>query len=196
MPEGIARLIERRLYPELPWAELLARFVERNARSDYTWMMPNRRYLHQNLFFPALLDSELQQIVVAVDTSGSIQDEQLQRFAAEISAIMDQLPSCLHLLYCDASVQKYQRVEKADLPITLEPEGGGGTDFRPVFEKIEQEQINAACLIYLTDLECLHYPPESPSYPVLWVQTGGVRTRPPFGEVIMMRGTDENYLEN
>ncbi len=186
LPEGVARLVDVRLYPQLPWAELLARFIERNARSDYTWMMPNRRYLHQDLFFPALLESELQQIVVAVDTSGSIEAEELNRFAVEITAIMEQFPSRLHLLYCDAAIQEYKQFEKNDLPVTIEPKGGGGTDFRPVFDKVKQEEIKAACLIYLTDMECLYYPAESPPYPVLWIQTGGKRTTPPFGEVICM----------
>lgn len=189
LPDTIARLIEKRLYPQLPWAELLARFIERNARSDYTWMMPNRRYLHQGLYFPALLANELQQIVVAVDTSGSIEQRELNQFAAEISAIMEQFPSRLHLLYCDAAIQGYQQFERADLPISITAKGGGGTDFRPVFAKVESEAIDVACLIYLTDMECLHYPAEIPLYPVLWIQTkakGGVPAEPPFGEIILM----------
>ncbi len=186
LPDNIARLIEKRLYPQLPWAELLARFIERSARSDYTWMMPNRRYLHQRLYFPALLANELQQIVVAVDTSGSIVQQELDHFAAEISAIMEQFPSRLHLLYCDAAIQGYQQFERADLPISITPKGGGGTDFRPVFEKVESEGIDVTCLIYLTDMECLQYPAEIPSYPVLWVQTGAKQAEPPFGELIRM----------
>ncbi len=186
LPDGIARLVEDRLYPQLPWAELLARFIERNARTDYTWMMPNRRYLHQGLYFPSLLASELQQIVVAVDTSGSIEQEELNQFAAEISAIMEQFPSRLHLLYCDAAIQGYQQFERADLPISINPKGGGGTDFRPVFSKVTEEGIDVTCLIYLTDMECLQYPSEAPSYPVLWVQTGGKRVTPPFGELVRM----------
>ncbi|PIE73287.1 MAG: hypothetical protein CSA20_04185 [Deltaproteobacteria bacterium] len=186
LPDGISRLVDKQLYPQLPWAELLARFIERNARSDYTWMMPNRRYLHQDVYFPALLENELQQIVVAVDTSGSVQPDELQHFAAEITAIMEQFPSRLHLLYCDAAVQEYRQFDKADLPVVIEPKGGGGTDFRPVFERVEKEHIPAACLIYLTDMECLHFPAEMPPYPVLWVQTGESRTRPPFGECIRM----------
>ncbi len=191
LPDGVARLVGDQLYPQLPWAELLSRFIERNARSDYTWMMPNRRYLHQGLFFPSLLADELQQIVVAVDTSGSIEQQELDRFAAEISAIMEQFPSRLHLLYCDAAIQQYQQFEKADLPIAITPKGGGGTDFRPVFSKVVEAGIDVTCLIYLTDLECLLYPSEAPPYPVLWIQTGRKHSStPPFGEVIRMEEVD------
>ncbi len=65
----------------------------------------------------------------------------------------------------------------------LEPLGGGGTDFRPVFEWVAQNQIPAVCLIYLTDL-CCHSFPEVPEYPVLRV-TDSRRTAP-FGETIRM----------
>lgn len=185
LPQGVARMIDNLLYPKLPWRELLARFIERNARSDYTWMTPNRRYLHRGLYFPALLNSELQEIAVAIDTSGSIEPRELEQFAAELSAIMEQLPSRLHLFYCDADIQGYRQIERGDLPLTLAPAGGGGTDFRPVFARIEKEQLHPVCLIYLTDLESLHFP-DPPPFPVLWVQCGGSCTEPPFGEHISL----------
>jgi predicted metal-dependent peptidase len=65
--------------------------------------------------------------------------------------------------------------------IVLSPRGGGGTDFRPPFQWVEQQQLVPACLIYLTDLCCRYYP-EPPEYPVLWL-TDSQRTAP-FGETL------------
>jgi predicted metal-dependent peptidase len=70
------------------------------------------------------------------------------------------------------------------LPLELTPEGGGGTDYRPVFEWVEQEGLDPACLVYLTDMECMHFPRCDPEYPVLWARVGGGGNTPPFGDMI------------
>jgi predicted metal-dependent peptidase len=77
-------------------------------------------------------------------------------------------------------VQSWQQFGPSE-PIQLEPKGGGGTDFRPVFEWVEQNQLMPACLIYLTDL-CCHSYPAPPDYPVLWVTES--RRTAPFGETV------------
>ena len=185
LPMGIKRLIDSKINPKLCWQQLLARFIERNAHTDYTWSVPNRRFIHQGLYFPSLNNHALNEIAVAIDTSGSIQNKQLAQFGAELSAIMETFPLRLHLIYCDMRVTGYQQVEKWDLPIRFKPLGGGGTDFRPVFDFLNQERISPACLVYLTDLECRYFPFKQPDYPVLWIQTGGRNNaEPPFGHRI------------
>jgi predicted metal-dependent peptidase len=120
-------------------------------------------------------------IVIGVDTSGSIGQEELEQFAGEISAIADEVqPEVIHVVYCDAAVQSSQDFVAGDA-IKLEPKGGGGTDFCPVFRWVEEQELQPACLIYLTDLMCHSYPP-IPSYPVLWATDG--RSIGPFGETI------------
>jgi predicted metal-dependent peptidase len=192
LPAGLARLLDNTINPKLNWQELLARFIERSARSDYSWLTPNRRYIHQNIYFPSLSNSELSQIVIGIDTSGSITSYELNRFAAEISGIMEQYPASIHLIYCDTKVQDYQLFERSDLPVTINPKGGGGTDYRPVFELIGHEALDPACLIYLTDMECINFPTSEPDYPVLWVKSGTSPRRPPFGEVLLMEKNSEN----
>lgn len=184
LPAGVERFIDRRISPRLSWQELLARFIERSARSDYSWLTPNRRYIHQNLYLPSLQNHELNEIVIAVDTSGSIAADELDLFSAEISDIMGSYPANLHLIYCDAEVSKYQVFSHSDLPVAIRPVGGGGTDFRPVFDLIAKNGLMPSCLIYLSDLECLSYPDHPPPFPVLWVKTGNSGRRPPFGELI------------
>jgi predicted metal-dependent peptidase len=189
LPPGVEQLVNRRLYPRLDWRQILSRFIERSARFDYSWMTPNRRYLHQGYYFPSLINSELHQIVVAVDTSGSISRTEMDQFAAELSAIMDQYPATLHLFYCDMQVRRHEEVERSELPLRLEPVGGGGTDFRPVFRRIEQEGLQPACLIYLTDLRCHLFPAVEPDYPVLWAQIGDEdHQTPPFGDLLRVAG--------
>ena len=186
LPAGLELFVENKGCPRLCWQELLARFIEKSARSDYSWLTPNRRYIHLGLYFPSLKNSELNEIVIAVDTSGSITPAELAGFAAEISGIMEQYPATVHLLYCDAKVARHDTFQRCDLPIEIKPEGGGGTDYRPVFTYIDQAGITPACLLYLTDMECNRFPDSPPYYPLLWVKTGGSSREPPFGEAVLM----------
>ena len=150
--------------------------------SDYTWSPPNRRYIYSGLYLPSVHREGIGQLVVALDTSSSIRQQELEEFAAEISAISDQAqPEAIRVLYCDEVVNSTQEFRYSE-PIKLEPMGGGGTNFRPVFEWVDAQNLSPACLIYLTDLECDSYPDTVPSYPVLWV-TNSRRTAP-FGETL------------
>jgi len=185
LPAGLDRFIQKRINPKLCWQELLSRFIENSARSDYSWVTPNRRYVHQGLYLPSLKNSELTNMVVAVDTSGSIQSTEIDQFAAELSSIMENFPATLHLIYCDRAVTDYHCLERSDLPMTIRPRGGGGTDFRPAFDHMEKLNIDPACFIYLTDLACRTFP-KAPAYPVLWVKTGQGTIKPPFGDVITL----------
>ncbi len=186
LPSGVERMINRRIRPQLPWQELLERFIDRSSRSDYSWIVPNRRYLHADIYLPSLKNCDLGHVVVAVDTSGSIQQDEMEMFAAEITSIFSRYPASVQLIYCDSLIQGRSWYERCDLPITITPRGGGGTDYRPVFAAVEREGTAPSCLIYLTDMECISYPQHEPNYPVLWVKTGTSPRRPPFGELIQM----------
>ncbi len=87
------------------------------------------------------------------------------------------------MLYFDAVVQKVETYE-AGQPISLNPMGGGGTEFAPCFEWVEERGIMPQTMVFLTDLYG-SFPSCAPSYPVLWASTG--RRQAPFGEVIPMQ---------
>jgi predicted metal-dependent peptidase len=186
LPGGVQRLVQEILYPPLNWRELLRHFVEESARKDYSWMCPSRRYLHQGLCLPGLYSKDLGHIVIAVDTSGSIDTDALSRFATEVSAILEVYDTVIDVLCCDTKIQDHRQFDRQDLPLNIEPKGGGGTSFIPVFEWVEAQNLVPCCLIYLTDLECSRFPINAPGYPVLWVQTGNGGYPVPFGEVIRM----------
>lgn len=186
LPRGLDLFVEDRLNPKLPWGELMAGFVQQSARHDYTWTRPNRRFIHQDLYFPALVSDELMEIAVAVDTSGSIRPNELDAFGAELSAVLEMNPSTLHLIYSDMAVNRYQVLSPWDLPVTFSPKGGGGTDFRAVFDFMAQENIRPGCLIFLSDMECRFFPATTPEFPVLWVKVGQGGVSPPFGREIAL----------
>jgi predicted metal-dependent peptidase len=180
-PANLDRPLSESRQSKQDWRTILRDFVAATAPSDYRWTPPNRRYIASGLYLPSVERTGIGTIVVAVDTSGSIGTEELEQFEGEISAMSDEAkPESIHVVYCDAAVQSFQEFGPSE-PIELEPKGGGGTDFRPVFEWVEANQIAPVCLIYLTDLCCHSYPP-IPEYPVLWV-TDSSKTAP-FGETV------------
>jgi predicted metal-dependent peptidase len=180
-PAGIERWLTENRQSQQDWRAILRDFVAATTPSDYRWMPPNRRHIASGLYLPSVERRGLGEIVIAVDTSGSIGKRELEQFAGEISAISEEAqPEAIHVVYCDAAVQSTQEFAASE-PVRLEPQGGGGTDFRPVFEWVAKKDIAPVCLIYLTDL-CCHSFPETPEYPVLWV-TDSRRTAP-FGETV------------
>jgi len=187
MPMGLKRLIEDEiLTTKIDWRDVLRDFVDVTAKSDYTWTTPNQRYLPLGFYLPSLNSKDINEIVVAIDTSGSIRDDILQDFAGEIRSIIDLYPNTIvKVIYCDSEVYEddIQTFEPGS-DVTLSPVGGGGTAFIPVFEYIEKTADKMpVCLIYLTDMECYRFPGR-PDYPVLWVQHGSYENPPPFGEHI------------
>ncbi len=182
-PSNIDRPLAESRESKQDWRSVLREFVAARTPSDYRWNPPNRRFIASGLYLPSVARTGLGTIVIGVDTSGSIGEKELEQFAGEISSICDEAqPESVHVVYCDAAVQGVQEFGPSE-PVQLEPKGGGGTDFCPVFQWVEQNGIVPACLIYLTDLFCHSYP-NPPEYPVLWV-TDSRRTAP-FGETVQI----------
>ena len=184
LPAGLDRMARAIVEPRVDWRAVLREFIERSARNDYNWCPPSRRYLAQGLYLPSLTSDELPEIVVAVDTSGSIDQPTVDRFASEISAILEAYDTTINVLYVDSTLQGAQTFGRYDLPLDLDAKGGGGTDFRRPFDWIETEGKTPACLVYLTDL-CGRFPDAEPDYPVLWVATEN-HGEAPFGETVRM----------
>jgi predicted metal-dependent peptidase len=185
LPAGVARLVTEMLNPRVPWQELLRRFFAESSREDYSCARANPRYIHTGFMLPALHSERLGKIAVAVDTSGSIDQQLLTEFMAEVQAILDSgKPSKLVLFDCDAavnSVREYEPGQAIDMAFT----GGGGTDFRPVFTMLDADPEPPICLIYLTDLWGT-FPAEAPGYPVLWAATETRKTAP-WGITVPLR---------
>ena len=181
----LKRLIDKIINPVVPWHQLLYSFVDKIVRDEYDWNRPNSRYVSYGYYFPSLYSEQLGFLVVMVDTSGSINADDLNRFAAEINGIREAYQCKILVIYVDAIIKGHQVFEPYE-PIDLSPHGGGGTNFRPGFEYVDREGLagEVSCCIYFTDGICSKYPEVPPVYPVLWV---GMREfKPQFGDFVMM----------
>lgn len=189
LPGSLEKLVDTIVNPRIPWVDVLRRFMEHNCKNDYSWMTPSRRYFSQGLFIPSLNSQQMGPVVIAVDVSGSVSDDEMSDFCSETSGILEMCnPEVVHFVQVDTSVSHVEEYNKHDLPLKVTRRGFGGTSFRPPFEWVEKEGIQPACLIYMTDM-CCHDFPEAPDYPVLWLASGNWNYNGrdwPFGEIIEM----------
>jgi predicted metal-dependent peptidase len=184
VPAGLNRTLEGAAEAAVDWRELLRRLWSETTPADYSWMRPNRRHLWTGLYLPGVVRDGVGEVAIAVDCSGSVSARQLRLFEAEVRSILEgQRPDRVYVLYFDAVVQKVDTYEAGER-IDLNPVGGGGTEFGPCFEWLEERGIQPQSLVFLTDLYG-SFPPSGPAYPVLWASTGSQKA--PFGEVIPMR---------
>ena len=183
LPAGFERLVRDALAPPIPWRERLARFMSERARDDYSWRRPNPYYIHSGIYLPSMDGVRMGEVVIAVDTSGSVLDA-VDEFGATMRDIINcAKPQRTHVIYCDARVNRVD-VFSAGQQLQLHAVGGGGTDFRPVFEYVQEQGLAPACLLYLTDMYG-SFPESSPSYPTLWCATSDVEA--PWGELIRIK---------
>jgi predicted metal-dependent peptidase len=185
LPGGLGRAVGHVLHPPADWRQVLREFVASHAQNDYSWSRPNRRLLSQGLYLPGLRSEDLGDVVLAVDTSGSVGGELLGVFAAEANAVLASFECSATVLYHDAEVQNVQHWRSADGPLVLDPVGGGGTSHACVFEWIGRAGLAPACVVCLTDLDT-EFPASAPAVPVLWAVAGECSTDPPFGRVVSL----------
>ena len=185
LPASLARLISDLNESKVNWREALHRFVEQVARNDYTWKRPNTRYMGTGFILPSLYNHEMPPLDIYVDTSGSVNQEDLKQFASEIDDILTQYNTTARVIYCDTRVTNVEEFTSENRPVKLNAKGGGGTDFAPAIAWSMKQEDLPCCGVYLTDLECDSFGDE-PDFPVLWVATENTRRTVPWGELVKM----------
>lgn len=172
LPAALDRFFNELLKPVVDWREALPAAVARTVGGDgSTWRRLDRRLIVQDIAAPGRARFFTDNVTVAIDTSGSIGQVEIDRFFAEMRGILDDCrPRQVYVMWCDAKVHKVDEIEDSSEIDTLKPKGGGGTDFRPVFDWLKERGVTPDCLVYFTDLLGT-FPSAAPGYPVIWAST-------------------------
>jgi predicted metal-dependent peptidase len=182
LPKDLKFVVPEYFSYNVDWRELLYGYIATYAKSTYAFVPPNMKYLYRGIYLPSL-SSDLLRIVISIDTSGSVNESLLSTFLGEINSIMQSYPNYeIDLLTADAKVQSH-RVFLPGEVLEYEVSGGGGTDFRPVFEYIDQQMNYPTLLLYFTD-GMGTFPEMEPTYDVMWIMPEEVEV--PFGEVMVL----------
>ncbi|SFV60891.1 Sll7028 protein [hydrothermal vent metagenome] len=184
LPKDLKFVVPEYFSHKVDWRELLYGYIASYAKSTYSFIPPNMKYLYRGIYLPSL-SSDLLRIVIAVDTSGSVDETLLGTFLGEVGSIMQRYPNYeIDLITADAKVQSH----KVFLPgeaLEYEISGGGGTDFRPVFAYIDQQINYPTLLLYFTD-GMGTFPETEPHYDVMWVMPEAKEIS--FGDVLVLNG--------
>lgn len=180
LPGHLEQLVSGVLHPKLDWRSILRDMITSTAKNDFRLIPPSKKQLYRGIYLPGITGNEIR-IAAAIDTSGSISDQEMKEFLGEIKGICDSYTDyTIHLIACDAEVNKTWELHPMDdLPTTLP--GRGGTDFRPAFTEADKHAHEITSFVYLTDLWG-SFPDKEPSYETIWV---AVSDQPvPFGKII------------
>ncbi len=188
LPGGVEETVKNAHASTLDWRSLLRRYMTDAARRDYSWSLPNRRFIDGGLYLPSIRSEGMEAIAVIIDTSGSLPASTLADFWAELREIAAEIqPESVHVLQVDAALQDAAEYAPDDLPDEIALKGRGGTDFRPGFEWLDEQGIQPAVCLYFTDMECSDYPEAEPGFDVIWANWGPPPSdwnREPWGERI------------
>jgi len=182
MPLGMERLVNELLFPKMNWREALMKYLTPD-NSDYTLTPMNKKLLPQEIIAPSMKEESLKDIVISIDTSGSIDNEDLKVFMSELNGILRSFRNVSgYVTACDADVHDFFEFDSNNDVASMKVHGGGGTDFRPVFNRIKEKWLTPACVVFFTDGDGT-FPPEAdyPDYPVLWVIKNSQKTEASFG---------------
>ena len=187
MPRAIGELLE----PKIDWRDALRDFVSSamKGKDEFTWRKMNKRQMANDIYMPSMENETIGEVIVAIDTSGSIGGAELTEFATELASICDLVqPDAVRVLWWDTMVHGEQ-VFKADsygqIASLLKPLGGGGTHVGSVATYINEKKLNAECVIVFTDVYVEHDIEWNIVPPTLWMITQNRGLKVPCGKKVI-----------
>ncbi len=181
LPDGLERFYTL-VQAKIDWRAELYNAIDRHYYHDYTLVPPSKKLLYMGTYLPSL-SSNMLRIVVAIDSSGSVDETLLSTFIAEFESILLSFATFeIDLLVCDDKVHSHQHFCSGD-KLEYELKGSGGTDFRPVFEYIDEKIDGTTLLLYFTDLEGT-FPQSEPPFNTVWITPS--HKDAPFGKSILI----------
>ncbi len=154
IPSGVKRIVDGYLNPQLDWKGLLAMQIQSVIKSDYTMLNPSRKGMDAGMYLPGMDYENTIDIALALDMSGSIQDEMAREMLSEVKGIMEQYNGFrIHLFCFDTEVHNPQVFTEHNMEEFMEYElaGGGGTEFNVCWDYLKEEGIVPQKFVMFTD---------------------------------------------
>lgn len=186
IPGNVQRMIGSLTAPQIGWRELLQQQIQSTIKSDFTFARPSRRGWHMDAILPGMRPEETIDVCVAIDTSGSISNEDLRDFLSEVKGIMDSYQDYrIKVLTWDTEVynpQDFTADSNTDIS-EYQPGGGGGTDPHCVWKWLKENEVQPKKLIMFTDYCFFGWSPEQVQdyCDTVWIIKGNESAEPDFG---------------
>lgn len=187
MPRAIGELLE----PKIDWREALRDFVASSikGKDEFTWRRMNKRHMANDIYMPSMENETIGEVIVAIDTSGSIGGKELTEFATELASICDLVsPDVVRIIWWDADVhgeQVFKPDQYQNIASLLKPLGGGGTRVSCVSKYINEKKLSAEAVIVFTDGYVEYDIEWNIVPPTLWMITQNRSLDVPVGKKVM-----------
>jgi len=176
----VPRQIKELLEPKVDWRDALQEFFSATCKGadDPTYARPRRSMVSQDMYLPTTIHYGVDVVVLGVDASVSVNDDLINRFLTEVSAIMSTVnPAVVHLMYWGTTVaghEVYENSDYAEMINRTKPVMAGGTDPTCLIEYMQENHIDPTCVVMLTD-GYVHGRWGQWDCPVLWAITTKIR---------------------
>lgn len=191
----IPRVIQDLMKPEIDWREVLQDFWTAHVRGadEYTWRKFNKRRVADDIYLPSAINETIGEVILAIDTSGSISNKDIAKVASRIQELCDTLPpERIRILWWDTEVHGEQTFEGnySEIVRMLKPMGGGGTKASCVSDYIVKNNLNADCMVMFTDGHVEDPVKWQTMIPAIWIIKEGGKEAfvpPSGGKRVVMR---------
>jgi predicted metal-dependent peptidase len=184
LPAGVKRMIKDLTEPQISWRELLEQQIQSTIKSDFTFARPSRRGWHMDAILPGMKPGEQIDVCIAIDTSGSIGQEDIKCFLSEIRGIMEAYDEYkIRVWSFDTDIYNEQTFDSDNMKDIAEyqPQGGGGTDFMANWTYMKEHGIEPKKFIMFTDGMPFGEWGDENYCDTVWIIKGNPNCEPPWG---------------
>ena len=181
IPGEIQIFLDRLLNPKLPAKNILQKYLNAYTKNDYTFKKPNRRFLPDH-YMPTLHSESLGDIAIAVDTSGSVTDEEFNQFVSETAGILRMMkPTKISFIQFDTEIKSVNEIRSINDLMNIQFTGRGGTVVTEVIDWVNKNKPQV--ILIFTDGH-FRFRNETTKNDVIWLIHNNIRFSSPFGKVI------------
>lgn len=181
IPGDIEIFLTKLLNPKLPWQRILQKYIQNLSKHDYSWRKPNRRFF-PNHYLPSMFSEKLMDIAIAIDSSGSVSDDDFRVFVSETHGILKMMkPDKITLIQFDKVIKSVDNIGSIRDLMNVKFIGRGGTRIEPVMEWAKENQPKL--LLVFTDGEFNFYNTGYKTNTVFLIHNNP-RFESPYGKVI------------
>lgn len=181
IPGDIEIFLDKLLNPKLPWQRILQKYIQNLSKHDYSWRKPNRRFF-PNHYLPSMFSEKLMDIAIAIDSSGSVSDDDFRVFVSETHGILKMMkPDKITLIQFDKVIKSVDNIGSIRDLMNVKFIGRGGTRIEPVMEWAKENQPKL--LLVFTDGKFNFYNTGYKTNTVFLIHNNP-RFESPYGKVI------------
>lgn len=186
VPAGLERLFDKLMKSKMKWNSIIFKEITSYIPANFTWARPSRKSVATNVYLPSTVKESVD-VIFGIDTSGSIDSNDLNQFLSEIVFFAKSFNNVnMTLITADCEVQDVIEVHNGNIGklFNIKVHGGDGSSTKPTFEYIKKNKRNAKLLIYLTD-GFIDFP-EKETIPTIWVLSKNHTEKEniPFGRIL------------